>query len=300
MLTIFWDASGMRCMEFLTKEFTVNSVRSLRLRGLSPESGLLKENSRKRTKCRPSKTRCSNTFVTAMEEPIDLPRSAWGRPSNGLKRLFGDRQNWAEEQPKCRAQRSGESKPGKNFRTLQEKFPPNQENRCVEIVCFHCGRPECNALPREKGFFDKNRRRTLTTLALKKKYADQTLSPFYAKSTKADPHVVTDPRRHIADPVSRQAVGARKTRRATFQGERECLAIVWATNKFRPYIFTIIPKVLAFKGSYQMGPPTQEHDFDVKYKTGKKHNDADALSKIQYTEYPMEQKKDQDLAKLKL
>ncbi|GFV04754.1 transposon Tf2-6 polyprotein [Trichonephila clavipes] len=58
----------------------------------------------------------------------------------------------------------------------------------------------------------------------------------------------------------------------------------------------------------------KEHDFDVKYKTGKKHSDADALSEksVEETEtsdkfcshdsmnLAMEQKKDQDLAKLKL
>ncbi|GFV17290.1 hypothetical protein TNCV_4791561 [Trichonephila clavipes] len=67
-----------------------------------------------------------------------------------------------------------------------------------------------------KAVFDnpRNRRRNSTTLALKKKYADQTLLAVLRQVPReADPqYVVTDPRRHIADPVSRQAVGARKTK----------------------------------------------------------------------------------------
>ncbi|GFW21302.1 transposon Tf2-9 polyprotein [Trichonephila clavipes] len=112
--------------------------------------------------------------------------------------------------------------------------------------------------------------------------------------------------------------------------ERECLAIVWATNKFRPYIFgkhfTVVTDHHSLCCLMNLKDPSgrlarwalrlQEHDFDVKYKTGKKHSDADALSRNPVEEetetsdkflavtmsmnLAMEQKKDQDLAKLKL
>ncbi|GFT93743.1 hypothetical protein TNCV_1693761 [Trichonephila clavipes] len=112
--------------------------------------------------------------------------------------------------------------------------------------------------------------------------------------------------------------------------ERECLAIVWATNKFRPYIFgkhfSVVTDNHSLCWLMNLKDPSgrlarwalrlQELDFDVKYKTGKKHSDADALSRNpveEETETPdkflavttsmnlaMEQKKDQDLAKLKL
>ncbi|GFU09104.1 hypothetical protein TNCV_1319481 [Trichonephila clavipes] len=141
------------------------AVESLRLRGLSPEFGLLKENSRKRTKmpteqeAKPAEVtpslqqwRSPSTFRGAPgEDPLKWLKEydrvanfnkwddmmclanvyffldgtarqwyvnnedaldSWEAFKNGLSGLFGDRQKYtrrAEEQLKCRAQRSGES-----------------------------------------------------------------------------------------------------------------------------------------------------------------------------------------------
>ncbi|GFW69234.1 CCHC-type domain-containing protein [Trichonephila clavipes] len=115
----------------------------------------------------------------------------------------------------------------RKYRAPVQKFPPEPRKTDVwrtadnRPVCFHCGRPGhvMRYCRERKAVFDnsRNRRRNSTTLALKKKYADQTLLAVLRQVPReADPqYVVTDPRRHIADPVSRQAVGARKT-----QGER--------------------------------------------------------------------------------
>ncbi|GFV19306.1 retrovirus-related Pol polyprotein from transposon 17.6 [Trichonephila clavipes] len=72
--------------------------------------------------------------------------------------------------------------------------------------------------------------------------------------------------------------------------ERECLAIVWATNKFRPYIFgkhfTVVTDhhslcwLMNLKDLQEGLPDGWALDFKsmiLKYKTGKKHSDADAL-----------------------
>ncbi|GFX51084.1 CCHC-type domain-containing protein [Trichonephila clavipes] len=111
----------------------------------------------------------------------------------------------------------------RKYRAPVQKFPPEPRKTDVwrtadnRPVCFHCRRPghvmrycrekrlSLTALETADG--------TSTTLALKK-YADQTLLAVLRQVPReADPqYVVTDPRRHIADPVSRQAVGARKTK----------------------------------------------------------------------------------------
>ncbi|GFU32762.1 CCHC-type domain-containing protein [Trichonephila clavipes] len=331
-----------------------------RLRGIIPEFGLLKENSRKRTKmpteqeAKPSvvtpslqQWRSPSTFRGAPgEDPLKWLKEydrvanfnkwddmmclanvyffldgtarqwyvnnedaldSWEAFKNGLSGLFGDRQKYtrrAEEQLKCRAQRSGEStqsyiqsvlglcqeeevhrlvnqtqesldsdpqsleeivqdevervlapvstKPTetrprptyaavtRKYRAPVQKFPPEPRKTDVwrtadnRPVCFHCGRPgHVMRYCRERSLSLTTLETvdgTSTTLALKKKYADQTLLAVLRQVPReADPqYVVTDPRRHIADPVSRQAVGARKT-----QGERP-------SKEVRPRVLEIL------------------------------------------------------------
>ncbi|GFW36081.1 CCHC-type domain-containing protein [Trichonephila clavipes] len=113
----------------------------------------------------------------------------------------------------------------RKYRAPVQKFPPEPRKTDVwrtadnRPVCFHCGRPGhvmryCRERKRLSLTTLETADGTSTTLALKKKYADQTLLAVLRQVPReADPqYVVTDPRRHIADPVSRQAVGARKTK----------------------------------------------------------------------------------------
>ncbi|GFU76644.1 CCHC-type domain-containing protein [Trichonephila clavipes] len=105
------------------------------------------------------------------------PLDSWGAFKNGLSGLFGDRQRYtrrAEEQLKCRAQRSGESTQSYIQSVLDfakrvpvQKFPPEPRKTDVwrtadnRPVCFHCGRPGhvMRYCRERKAVFDNSRNR---------------------------------------------------------------------------------------------------------------------------------------------
>lgn len=78
--------------------------------------------------------------------------------------------------------------------------------------------------------------------------------------------------------------------------EKECLAIVWATHNFRPYLlgrqFEVFTDHQPLRGIANLKDQTSrlanfrhklsEYDFEIHYKPGKKNQNADALSRIPY------------------
>ncbi|GFU97194.1 transposon Ty3-I Gag-Pol polyprotein [Trichonephila clavipes] len=118
----------------------------------------------------------------------------------------------------------------RKYRSPVQEFPPEPRKTDVwrtadnRPVCFHCGRPGhvMRYCRERRAIFDnsRNRRRNFDDVGTEEEIRRPNSSRRFTPSpTRGDPqYVVTDPRRHIADPVSRQAVGARKLKRATFQG----------------------------------------------------------------------------------
>ncbi|GFV18412.1 transposon Ty3-I Gag-Pol polyprotein [Trichonephila clavipes] len=195
---------------------------------------------------------------------ITKPLDSWEAFKNGLSGLFGDRQKYtrrAEEQLKCRAQRSGEEKrsfktklkgfgPSVNktyeteprptyaavtgkYRAPVQKFPPEprktdrlkptaDDNR---PVCFHCEASwTCNALlPREKGCLWQLSETADGTgdVGTERKYVDQTLLAVLRQIPARSPI-----RRYRSPSPYRAssqspAVGARKTKESDLPGDKK-------------------------------------------------------------------------------
>jgi hypothetical protein len=76
--------------------------------------------------------------------------------------------------------------------------------------------------------------------------------------------------------------------------EWECLAVVWSIRKWRHYLlgarFTVVTDHSALTSLLKTSEPTgrparwiislQEYEYEVKYRKGRKHMNADALSRI--------------------
>ncbi|GFW90341.1 CCHC-type domain-containing protein [Trichonephila clavipes] len=111
----------------------------------------------------------------------------------------------------------------RKYRAPVQKFPPEPRKTDVwrtadnRPVCFYCGRPGhvMRYCRERKAVFDnsRNRRRNYdvgTEEEIRRPNSSRRFTPSPTRGRSQ--YVVTDPRRHIADPASRQAVGARKTK----------------------------------------------------------------------------------------